>query len=106
MAPLRSAIASLGASTNYNAGYMITNAVPPTSPSSPRKLLYLPSGLMVGLLLGLIAAFIADRRDDRIHAPRDLPRFLDVPILFSTTDGSRLHPARRPREVTGRAGVH
>ena len=82
LAPLRAAIASFGASTNYNSGYIITSAVPPRTPSSPRKLLYLPAALMVGLLVGLIAAFIVDRRDDRIHSARDLPRFLDVPVLF------------------------
>ncbi len=90
LGPLRSTIASLGASTNFNAGYIITNAVPPTSPSSPRKSLYLPAGLMLGLLIGLIAAFVIERRDDRIHVARDLPRFLDVPVLFSTSDSSRL----------------
>jgi capsular polysaccharide biosynthesis protein/Mrp family chromosome partitioning ATPase len=102
LGPLRSTIASLGASTNYNAGYIITNAVPPTSPSSPRKLLYLPAGLMAGLLIGLIAAFAVERRDDRIHAARDLPRFLDVPVLFSTSDGSRLHVSVAP--ARSRAG--
>lgn len=90
LGPLRSTIASLGASTNFSAGYIITNAIPPTSPSSPRKALYIPAGLMLGLLIGLIAAFVIERRDDRIHTARDLPRFLDVPVLFSTSDGSRL----------------
>ena len=99
LGPLRSAIASFGASTNYNAGNIITNAVPPTSPSSPRKLLYLPAGLMLGLLIGLIAAFVIERRDDRIHTARDLPRFLDVPVLFSTSDSSRL----RASVVSGRS---
>lgn len=102
LGPLRSTIASLGASTNFNAGNIITNAVPPTSPSSPRKLLYLPSGLMVGLLIGLVAAFTVERRDDRIHAARDLPRFLDVPVLFSTPDGSHLHASVAP--ARSRAG--
>lgn len=82
LAPLRAAIASLGAATNVNAGYIITAAVPPSKASSPKTTLYLPSGLMAGLLIGLIAAFIADRRDDRIHAATDVERFLDLPVLL------------------------
>jgi capsular polysaccharide biosynthesis protein/Mrp family chromosome partitioning ATPase len=88
LAPLRAVIASLDASTNYKAGYIITAALRPTTPSSPRKLLYGPSGVMVGLLVGLLGAFWADRRDDRIHAATDVERFLDIPVLFSL-----VHPA-------------
>jgi capsular polysaccharide biosynthesis protein len=83
LSPLRTAIAGLGASNNYQAGYLITPATRPTSPSSPRKLLYGPSGVMVGLLIGLILAFWADRRDDRIHTAQDVERFLDIPVLFA-----------------------
>jgi len=81
LSPLRAAIASLSAANNYDAGYVITRAIPPTSPSSPRKLLYGPSGLMAGLLVGLAVAFFADRRDGRIHGPADIPRYLDLPVL-------------------------
>jgi len=83
LAPLRTAIASLSAANNYDAGYVITQAIPPTSPSSPRKLLYGPSGLMAGLLVGLGMAFFKDRRDDRIHGPADIPRYLHLPVLCS-----------------------
>ena len=86
LSPLRTAIAGLGASNNYQSGYIITAASPPGSPSSPRKLLYGPSGVMAGLLIGLILAFIADRRDDRIHAALDVERYLDVPVLFTLPD--------------------
>lgn len=85
LTPLRGIIASLDASTNYKSGYIVTAALRPTTPSSPRKLLYGPSGLMVGLLAGLILAFWADRRDDRIHAAQDVERFLDIPVLFTVT---------------------
>jgi capsular polysaccharide biosynthesis protein/MinD-like ATPase involved in chromosome partitioning or flagellar assembly len=83
LSPLRTAIAGLGASNNYQAGYIITAASPPGSPSSPRKLLYGPSGLMAGLLIGLILAFLKDRRDDSIHAALDVERYVDVPVLFA-----------------------
>ena len=37
---------------------------------------------MAGLLIGLIAAFVVDRRDDRIHSASDVQRIFDVPVLF------------------------
>ena len=83
LAPLRSTIAAMDASTNFKSGYIITAALRPTVPSSPRKLLVGPSGVMVGLLLGLLLAFWADRRDDRIHSAQDVERFLDTPVLFA-----------------------
>jgi capsular polysaccharide biosynthesis protein/Mrp family chromosome partitioning ATPase len=67
---------------NASGGSVITPATPPTSPASPRKLLVLPSGLLAGLVIGLAAAFAADRRDSRIHSARDVERFLDLPVLL------------------------
>jgi capsular polysaccharide biosynthesis protein len=82
-------LASLQAPHNISAGHIITPAVPPASPSSPRKLLLLPSGLLAGLLIGLLAGFVAERRDDRIRSARDVQRQLDIPVLLSI-------PAREP----------
>jgi capsular polysaccharide biosynthesis protein len=96
--PLRAAIASLGASNYYSAGSIITDAIRPSSPSSPRKLLYGPSGLMAGLLIGLGLAFLAERRDDRLHAPADIERYLGVPVLASL--GRR--PAEFPHALVAR----
>ena len=74
---------SLDAPGNTLAGHVITPATPPTKASSPRALLLLPSGLFVGLLLGLVGAFIAERKDDRIHTTREIERFFDLPVLLS-----------------------
>ncbi len=104
LAPLRSAIAALGASNNYQAGYIITAAAAPGAPSSPRKILYLPSGLMAGLLIGFVLAFWTDRRDDSLHAAQDVERFLHIPVLFALAQ--RVPGLRTailpPRSVTGR----
>ena len=86
-------------------GQIVTPATPPGSPSSPRTLLVLPSGLLAGLLLGLLAAFVLDFRDRRIHSARDVERFLDLPVLVDLAAGtSRMQPALAvPRSRTGQS---
>jgi capsular polysaccharide biosynthesis protein len=83
------ALASLQAPNNTLAGHVITPAVRPASPSSPRKLLLLPSGLLAGLFIGLLAVFIAERRDKRVHTAAEVERELDLPVLLSI-------PPKRP----------
>jgi capsular polysaccharide biosynthesis protein/Mrp family chromosome partitioning ATPase len=75
---------SLLASLNQTqaVGSIATPATPPTTPTSPRLLLLGPSGLLAGLLIGLLTAFFVDRRDTRIHTARDVDRYLDVPVLL------------------------
>ncbi|HEY2553232.1 MAG TPA: Wzz/FepE/Etk N-terminal domain-containing protein [Streptosporangiaceae bacterium] len=80
---LRNDISTISTAVNTRPGYIITAGAVPTRPSSPNPLLYLPSGLVAGLILGLAGAFILDSRDDRLHATRDVERFLDLPVLVS-----------------------
>ncbi len=105
LAKLRGGISALTASVNINPGTIFTPASVPQTPSNPKPLLYLPSGLLVGLLFGLVLAFAADRRDDRIHSAKDVERFLDTPVLFSLPQ-KRLSSQTSivsPRSRTGRA---
>ncbi|MGO9161585.1 MAG: Wzz/FepE/Etk N-terminal domain-containing protein [Streptosporangiaceae bacterium] len=90
---------------NAAAGSIVTTATPPTSPSSPRLLLLGPSGLLIGLLIGLVLAFWLDRRDKRVHSVRDVERYLDVPVLLDAAprkSGQRFGLAS-PRSRTGQA---
>ena len=78
-------------------GSIITKATPPTTPSSPKKKLILPSGLLAGLLIGLVIAFAWDKRDTRIKNPRSLGH-LGVPTLIALSakdlDGQTLADPR------------
>lgn len=59
-----------------NLGYVeiIEPASVPRRPSSPKPLLNLALGVVLGLILGLGAVFTRDYFDVRIHAPEDLKR--------------------------------
>jgi capsular polysaccharide biosynthesis protein/Mrp family chromosome partitioning ATPase len=88
-----------------NGGSIITKALTPSKPTSPKKLLILPSGLVIGLILGLIGAFIWDRRDKRIHTARDAERFFDLPVMIDLSRKSlgRQVALASPRSKTGKA---
>lgn len=92
-----------GQAANVSGGYVITSASAPTKPSSPKKSLILPSGLIAGLLLGLIAAFVVDRRDKRIHGAQDVERQLNLPVMLSLPENSFRHQVSlaSPRSRTG-----
>ncbi|WP_433426152.1 hypothetical protein ACQP1V_40390 [Microtetraspora malaysiensis] len=62
-------------------GSVISEALPPSSPSAPSAPLYLGSGLFLGLLAGTGAAFARDRLDTRLRAPADVERLTTLPLL-------------------------
>jgi len=66
-------------------GRVIADAVRPDRPSSPRALLALAGGLMVGLLLGIAGALARERTDRRL---RDVSTFDErgVPVVFWPAD--------------------
>jgi capsular polysaccharide biosynthesis protein len=83
LASLNSQMAQLTSQLdNPSGGSILSNAVPPSTAASPRKLIVLPSGLVAGLLIGLIAALILDRRDWRIRVPQEVTRS-SVPMLMN-----------------------
>lgn len=86
-------------------GQIVSKATVPSSPSSPRKLLYVPSGLIAGLIIGLAWAFVRDRRDRRVRSARDVERLVNVPTLLNLADKphGRLTGLESPRSVAGRA---
>lgn len=92
--------ASLTAAVS-SGGTVITAATPPAKPSRPKLLLVLPSALLAGLLIGLIAAFAIDRRAKRISSVRGLDRF-GFPVLLSlSTKDLRRGPMVSARSAAG-----
>jgi Mrp family chromosome partitioning ATPase/capsular polysaccharide biosynthesis protein len=57
------------------------SAQPATSPSQPNKTLITGSGLVVGLLLGLVLTIIAELLDTRVRTPEVLAELLHWPVL-------------------------
>lgn len=82
MSFLTAELASLQAPGSTMAGHVVNAAGPPPKPSSPKKTLILPSGLVAGLLAGLILALWLEVRDKRLHDARDVERFYDLPALL------------------------
>jgi capsular polysaccharide biosynthesis protein len=74
---------------NSSPGSIITAATPPSKPTSPKKTLILPGGIVIGLLVGLILAFLVDRRDQRVRNAADLERRLDVPVMLAIQSRQR-----------------
>lgn len=75
-------------------GSVISEAVAPAEPVAPSPPLHLGSGLMIGLLAGVGAAWVRDRLDTRIRTGSDLRRLTGLDVLSAEEIG----------ELTDRAG--
>jgi Mrp family chromosome partitioning ATPase len=86
-------------------GLIASPATVPNSPTSPRKLLVLPTGLIAGLVLGLAWASVRERRDKRVHSVRDVERLGNLPTLVSLADKRHgtMTGLESPQSAAGRA---
>ncbi|MGE5156426.1 MAG: YveK family protein, partial [Betaproteobacteria bacterium] len=62
---------------------VIEPAVPALEPASPRPLINLLAGLVVGLLGGIGLAFVRDQLDDSLRTPEQVSTVLGLPTLAS-----------------------
>nr|BFE65144.1 hypothetical protein GCM10020063_096700 [Dactylosporangium thailandense] len=69
--------------TTVSAGKITRDADLPSAPVKPNRLLNLASGAAAGLLLGVGAAMLRERLDQRVRRASDLPRRVDVAVLAS-----------------------
>lgn len=83
--------------TTVTPGRIISAAPMPTSPSSPIVPLWLTSGLMAGLLVGLTAAVLRDRGDTRVRHASDVERLVKLPVLVEIPGKrNRIQPSLLP----------
>jgi capsular polysaccharide biosynthesis protein len=87
LSSLNNQVAQLTATlANPSGGSVISSAIPPTEAVSPKPMLIVPSGLLAGLVIGLVLAYFTDRRRRQIRRPQDVIR-ADVPVLMSLPAG-------------------
>ncbi|MBG0827426.1 hypothetical protein HS041_06570 [Planomonospora sp. ID67723] len=70
-------------------GEVIDQATPPTKAAFPNPVMFLPAGLLVGLMLGVAGAVLADRSDKQVRAATDLRRVLGVEVLLNLPSSRR-----------------
>jgi succinoglycan biosynthesis transport protein ExoP len=70
-------------SLDFTPGTVIAAADLPGTPADPNHRLDIGIGLLVGLFLGVLLAFVRDRTDDRLRGREDLAERLDRPVLAS-----------------------
>jgi succinoglycan biosynthesis transport protein ExoP len=78
--------------TVVKAGNILSNATLPGRPAKPNRILYLASGIVAGLLIGLAIALGLARLDTRLYRASDVPERPDVPVLMKIAPG-RQRPA-------------
>jgi len=64
-------------------GSIVSPAVLPDRPLSPRPKVFVAIGAVVGLLVGVLVAFVSDRLGGRLRDPLDLEDHLGAPLLVS-----------------------
>lgn len=73
----------------------------PSSPSWPKTKLTLVAGLLVGLVIGLTAAFVKEGLDPRVHREESLRRIFRLPVLARIPrQRSSTHLPLRPDELS------
>ena len=58
-------------------------------PTKPKRTLIIAAGLVLGLLLGLSAAFVRESWDERLNTPRQVNALLGLPLLGAMGDFGR-----------------
>jgi capsular polysaccharide biosynthesis protein len=61
----------------------LSSATVPFKPSSPKLVLGLLAGALLGGVLGVGAALLAEKKDQRVREDAELPQLLDIPLLVS-----------------------
>jgi Mrp family chromosome partitioning ATPase/capsular polysaccharide biosynthesis protein len=82
-------------------GLVIDQATPPKSPESPRPLRNVVLGAFVGVLLGLVAAFMREAFDPRLREFEEIEDMLGRPVLAVLPYGNGLKQRRWGPALSG-----
>jgi polysaccharide biosynthesis transport protein len=66
----------------------IGNALEPLEVSFPRWEIFFPGGTMLGVMLGIGLAFLIEILNDLVRTPRDVTRYLNIPLLGIIPDAN------------------
>jgi len=77
----RFALSNLESQAQQTKLVQLTTATEPFEPSSPKLLLNLLAGIILGGILGIAVALLVERKDPRVREDSDLVQLLGVPIL-------------------------
>lgn len=68
---------------------VIDSAATPTSPSGPRRTLYVAVAFLVGLFAAVVVVVVADMADLRIRNSKDVEELVDLPVVghFPNVEG-------------------
>ncbi len=73
--------ATVSAGLRANNIHILDEALPPTVPVRPKKLVNITIGLVMGLMLGVLLAFVQESLDTSIKSPEDIERLVIAPAL-------------------------
>jgi uncharacterized protein involved in exopolysaccharide biosynthesis len=98
----RFALSSLESQAQQTKLVQLTTATEPFEPTSPKPLLNLLAGVILGGILGIAVALVIERKDPRVREDIDLVQLLGVPILVKISsvkgkkrrDGKSAEPVR------------
>lgn len=62
---------------------LLDSAQVPTGASSPKRTVDMGIGLLIGMLVGCVAAFAVELLDDSLHSEQDVKKTLPAPVLAS-----------------------
>jgi len=68
-------------SSTVDPGTITLDAVAPSSPTSPNLVMNALLAIVLGLFLGIVAAFVRERMDDRLRGRPDLEEILAIPVM-------------------------
>lgn len=94
--------ASIESRANTGGAHVLTEAVPPVEPSSPKLGLNLALAVFAGGLLAIGAALVLEMIDRRVRSPFDLARGMGLPVLGVLPKAGARQSARYAAQVQQR----